>query len=136
MLRSEIGRGEIKTVRIVTVIPSLVGFNELKKKSLTPIKSTCYLSAFAFSRSPVFKLFPLFSPLSVNLSLFVGFSYWCASMIVSYKKLKSSIPFKSLSTVALPSHIVLLHFLFPFPSIFLQRVNVATLFPFLYHSFS
>ena len=36
MLRSEIGRGEIKTVRIVTVIPSLVGFNELKKKSLTP----------------------------------------------------------------------------------------------------
>ena len=31
MLRSEIGRGEIKSVRIVTVIPSLIGVNELKK---------------------------------------------------------------------------------------------------------
>ena len=32
MPRSEIGRGEIKSVRIVTVIPSLIGFNELEKK--------------------------------------------------------------------------------------------------------
>ena len=36
MPRSEIGRGEIKSVRIVTVIPSSIGFNELEKKSLTP----------------------------------------------------------------------------------------------------
>lgn len=95
-----------------------------------------YLFAFAYPGTSVFKLFPLFTALSVKLSPLVGFSPFAFKhdYILQINK-KSNIfvnilnqvrYLKSLSTVAFPSHIIPHHSLLPFPSAFLCRCPLST----------
>lgn len=86
-----------------------------------------YLFAFAYPGTSVFKLFPLFSALSVKLSPLEGFSPFAFKhdYILQINK-KSNISLQSLSTVAFPSHIIPHHSLLPFPSAFLCKCPLST----------